>query len=255
MVRVKNSDTKRLADRAVELAAKAVATIEREFGPSALAETHPAWSMLFQRRHPDGPRSSARAGYIDDVAMAIMFAVGVDPESPISDVSDPCVAMWVRAMSGDLDGAETIARERLEAAASRTVSNAEREAHDAHQILGHVALRRGHVDVAVKELVLAGRSVAELRNEWFGPNMSLCDELLKAGEFDPVAAFTDVWSVVWREDFATLARGWGAAIRSGVHPAFETHLRYGMPLGVENVSVAKGPKRPARRRSRGPRTT
>ena len=64
--------------------------------------------------------------------------------------------------------------------------------HDAHNILGRVALRRGDVESAKKHLIQAGKTIGSPQLNSFGPSMVLAKELLEKGESGTVLVYLDL---------------------------------------------------------------
>jgi hypothetical protein len=104
--------------------------------------------------------------------------------------------------------------------------------YDANQILGLAALRSGDTDAAKAYLLAAGKTPGSPQLDSFGPDMTLAQELLHAGERDSVLEFLDRITLFWATPdpkqegrFAALARrkankitAWKEAIRDGGVP-------------------------------------
>ena len=97
--------------------------------------------------------------------------------------------------------------------------------HNGHVILGRLALVRGDVESANKELLLAGKTPGSPQLDSFGPNMSLAKELLEHGQRDVVFQYFDDCGLFWRSDFGALEK-WRMLARLHLPPDFGTNLVY-----------------------------
>jgi hypothetical protein len=78
--------------------------------------------------------------------------------------------------------------------------------HKANTILGHVALREGHLDKARSYLIRSGNTPGSPQLNSFGPSFELARELLEKGETDAVMEYLDLVAVFWANpDQATRA--------------------------------------------------
>ncbi len=103
-----------------------------------------------------------------------------------------------RLVERDPRRAAAFARELLELAERyRADWNYGNAIHKGHLILGRVALRRGDLDAARRELLLAGRTPGSPQLDSFGPNMTLAKELLKAGEKGVVLEYFELCRRFW----------------------------------------------------------
>jgi hypothetical protein len=97
--------------------------------------------------------------------------------------------------------------------------------HDGHMVLGRVALRRGDVETAKRELLEAGRTPGSPQLNSFGPNMSLAKDLLERKETDPVVAYFEMCGKFWEMEGGNLRR-WGVRAKAGEMPDFGPNLMY-----------------------------
>ena len=131
-----------------------------------------------------------------------------------------------RLVERDPRRAAAFAHELLELAERyRTDWNYGNAIHKGHLILGRVALRRGDLDAARSELLLAGRTPGSPQLDSFGPNMTLAKELLEAGEKAVVLEYFELCRRFWVMGAQHLAY-WSAAINDSRVPDFGPNLRY-----------------------------
>lgn len=125
---------------------------------------------------------------------------------------------------GTLEEAEEYARELLTTAeASRPCWNFGNAIHDGHVVLGLVALRRGDVDAAKRELLRAGDTPGSPQLNTFGPNMLLAKELLQRGEVSTVVEYFSRCRKFWERERGRLDR-WTKDAREGRTPDFGANL-------------------------------
>lgn len=131
-----------------------------------------------------------------------------------------------RLVERDPRRAAAFARELIKLAERyRTDWNYGNAVHKGHLILGRVALRRGDLDAARSELLLAGRTPGSPQLDSFGPNMTLAKELLEAGENGVVLEYFELCRRFWVMGAQRLAY-WSAAINESRVPDFGPNLRY-----------------------------
>ena len=97
--------------------------------------------------------------------------------------------------------------------------------HHGHLILGRVALVRGDVGRACRELVAAGHTPGSPQLNSFGPNCQLALELLTMGQVAPVLEVLQLCTAFWNPR-CSRAIAWSDEIRTGATPAFGPNLRY-----------------------------
>src|SRR5437588_3720882 len=97
--------------------------------------------------------------------------------------------------------------------------------HHGHLILGRVALVRGDVGRACRELIAAGHTPGSPQLNSFGPNCRLALELLTIGQVAPVLEFLQLCTAFWNPR-SSRAIAWIDQIRSGATPDFGPNLRY-----------------------------
>jgi hypothetical protein len=92
-------------------------------------------------------------------------------------------------------------------------------------VLGRVALRKGDVEAAKRELIEAGRTPGSPQLNSFGPNMSLAKDLLERKETDTVVAYFELCGKFWKMEQGNLRR-WGVLAKAGEMPDFGPNLVY-----------------------------
>ena len=97
--------------------------------------------------------------------------------------------------------------------------------HDAHMVLGRLALKDGNVEQAKRELLLAGRAPGSPTTISFGPNMSLAKDLLEQGQVDVVIEYFRLCASFWKLERGRLDR-WSEMARAGDIPDFGPNLVY-----------------------------
>jgi hypothetical protein len=130
---------------------------------------------------------------------------------------------------GKLDDAERFANELLalnqRLAADWDAGNA---VHKAHSVLGRLALKRGDVAEAERQLKLVATSKGSPQLDTFGPNMTLVRDLLETKQPSAKAAalaYLDHLPTFWKMDRGAITV-WRADIERGVMPNFGAHLLF-----------------------------
>jgi len=117
---------------------------------------------------------------------------------------------------------------RAEAKAAELLALAEQFPHDwdygnaihhGHLVLGRIALVRGDVGRACRELVAAGHTPGSPQLNSFGPNCQLALELLRLGQVAPVLEFLQLCAAFWNPRVSRAA-AWRDQIPSGATPDF-----------------------------------
>ncbi len=126
--------------------------------------------------------------------------------------------------AGDLE----LARSRAEEILARLPSeqrdwNTGNLIHDAHSILGRVALRGGDVAAAKHHLLESGKTPGSPQLNSFGPRMVLASELLERGETQIVLHYFELCERFWESGHSELAR-WRADVARGAKPNFGFHI-------------------------------
>jgi hypothetical protein len=206
----------------------------------------PVYAYTIATVHPDPAapfefdREEERAA--GDRWLAVSRRFKTTPEQVLADEEqDHGVVKGVSRAYALLD----IAKAALKAEDYEKAANAATEAltqgdkgqslHDAHIVLGQVALRRqgiGSLQEAREHLLTAGTSKGSPSLGSFGPNMSLAKELLDKGERDVVLAYFELCRKFWTYDpervgekASTKLDQWSAAVRAGKAPNFGLNLR------------------------------
>ena len=135
------------------------------------------------------------------------------------------VGLW-NVDSGSLEKAEAFAHETLKVAEQyKNDWNYGNAIHKGHLTLGRVALRRGNIEEAKKQLLLAGKTPGSPQLDSFGPNMILAKELLEKGENETVLQYLELCEVFWDMHMEKLMI-WEEKISKGNEPNFGTNLLY-----------------------------
>jgi hypothetical protein len=109
-----------------------------------------------------------------------------------------------------------------------------------HTYNGLLALDKGDIQLAKRELLLSGKSPKAGGISTLGPNMSLAKRLLEAGEQETVLRFMEYCKGFWFFPFRLFfSRKWKGDILAGKMPKFKTHLKVHMERLVE--ADKKGP--------------
>lgn len=119
--------------------------------------------------------------------------------------------------AGDLKKAESYANQLLSDAAKGEAMGRTDLSHNAHLVLGRIALQRGDMPLAKRELIAAGEVEGSPVLNSFGPGMSLARELLDKGERDVVIEYLVLVSSFWKSD---RLKQWTATVRAGDVPDF-----------------------------------
>jgi tetratricopeptide (TPR) repeat protein len=97
--------------------------------------------------------------------------------------------------------------------------------HQAHLVLGRVALARGNITKACEELLKAADVRGSPQLKTYGPNMRLALELFRRGERDTLLKYFERCRIFWQMGGAQLAR-WSADVKAGRTPDFAANLEY-----------------------------
>lgn len=97
--------------------------------------------------------------------------------------------------------------------------------HDGNMVLGVVAVRRGDLAQAKRNLAESAKTTGSPTLDSFGPNMQLAKALLEQGERDAVLEYFESCKSFWKMGAQTLD-SWAATVRSGGIPRFGANLVY-----------------------------
>jgi hypothetical protein len=97
--------------------------------------------------------------------------------------------------------------------------------HRANTLLGRIAIREGDLPAAKRYLIASGQTPGSPQLDSFGPNMSLANDLLEAGEVSTVLEYFSHCSKFWEAEFSLLNQ-WRNDIHQGRKPRFGPHLHY-----------------------------
>ncbi|MBQ0798295.1 MAG: hypothetical protein KBT63_03360 [Porticoccaceae bacterium] len=135
------------------------------------------------------------------------------------------VGLW-NVDIGALDKATLYARESLKIAAKYKDNwNYGNAIYKGHLTLGRIALRQNNIDVAKKQLLLAGKTPGSPQLGSFGPNMILAKELLEAGEKETVLQFFELCEEFWDYHLEKLIK-WEEQVENDETPYFGANLLY-----------------------------
>ncbi|HEY2381902.1 MAG TPA: TonB family protein [Terriglobia bacterium] len=125
--------------------------------------------------------------------------------------------------AGAFDKADVYADELLASAGDGW--NAGTAIHDGNIVRGLVALRRGNVQLAARDLIEAGKTTGGPVLNSFGPNFTLASELLEKGERDAVVEYLRSCKSFWAMGSSRLDT-WINTIQAGGKPDFGPNLIY-----------------------------
>lgn len=135
------------------------------------------------------------------------------------------VGLW-NVDGGSLDKAESFALETLRIAETyKDDWNYGNAIHKGHITLGRVALRKGDIEEAKNQLILAGKTPGSPQLDSFGPNMMLAKELLEIGEKETVLKYLELCEEFWDLHLERLML-WEEQITNDEAPSFGTNLIY-----------------------------
>ncbi len=142
--------------------------------------------------------------------------------------SKECAVMAYAA--GDDDKARNYANDLLAVAqkfaqsASKDYFNQGDEAtHYGNLVLGRLALKDGDAASAKAHLLAMGRISGSSTLDSFGPNMSLAQDLLRAGQHDVVLTYFDECAKFWKDSKLAV---WRSEVQAGKTPDFGANLDY-----------------------------
>jgi len=121
--------------------------------------------------------------------------------------------------SGKIDKAREYANQMLDQVGSDWHSGD--LIHDGNVVLGRIALRSGNTDDAKQHLLTVGETPGSPGLNSFGPDMTLAEELLEAGERNVVLEYFALCSKFWEPE--TLSR-WARDVEAGNIPDFDDPL-------------------------------
>ena len=197
--------------------------------------------------HPHDPTPHAELGRLygrrghfehDPAIQATMLKRSHDElEIALKNTSDGIARCWLLPSvaqaafeAGEKRRAESIARDMVKKSLPPVAHpwedcNRGNSIHIGHMILGRVALTRGDRKRARAELLLSGQTPGSPNLNSFGPNMSLANDLLQAGERECVLAYFEECRKFWNRHFSKLDN-WSADVKAGRMPEFGANLYY-----------------------------
>lgn len=140
---------------------------------------------------------------------------------------NPYLARLAKAAfdAGEYTHAAQYAREAIAAAGQGVFWWTGDAIHQGNIVLGRLALRRGDVDEARRDLLAAGRTPGSSSLNSTGPNMALASDLLDKGESAAVIQYLEECGTFWNGNRGKLAE-WIALIKAGIKPDFGANLGY-----------------------------
>jgi hypothetical protein len=122
--------------------------------------------------------------------------------------------------AGRVEEAGTLADELLKLASEFEENwNYGNAVHDGHLVLGRIALKKGDITEANRQLILAGKTPGSPQLNSFGPDMVLARDLLQHNGSDVVLEYFELCGRFW-----TLGRerltAWTEVVRQGRVPDF-----------------------------------
>ena len=128
--------------------------------------------------------------------------------------------------AGEMDAAQSLARELLQMAPSYTRERDYGDAiYDGYSVMGRVALHRENLPLARQYLMNAATTPGSPAISQHGPNMMLAKELLEKGQAPAVLQFLILCREFWKTDGGRL-NAWSDAIRNHEMPDFGANLDY-----------------------------
>jgi tetratricopeptide (TPR) repeat protein len=128
--------------------------------------------------------------------------------------------------AGEYEKAAHYADESLKTAANTKPDwNSGNAINHANNTLGRIALKNGDTKKADEYLLKAGETPGSPQLNSFGPNMSLAQELLKAGEKDTVLQYFALCRKFWKMGGDRLDE-WTKQVKAGQFPQFGANLYY-----------------------------
>jgi hypothetical protein len=97
--------------------------------------------------------------------------------------------------------------------------------HNGHVVLGRLAVVRGDLETACRELLLAGQTPGSPQLDSFGPNMTLARDLLAHSRRTAVLGYFQECRKFWKHDFGDLTK-WEIMVRLHLPPDFGANLYY-----------------------------
>ena len=120
---------------------------------------------------------------------------------------------------GELDLASEYARALLRSVEGhRTLSQAGDAIYTGHSVLGSVALQRGNLDEACRELLEAGMTTGSPVLDSFGPDFDLANAVLRQGRRDVVVEFLKRCATFWEP---VRVESWIVQILAGETPTLD----------------------------------
>ena len=127
--------------------------------------------------------------------------------------------------AGDYRRAASYAEEALAAARQGVFWWTGDAIHQANIVLGRLALRKGDIEDAKRDLLAAGKTPGSSSLASTGPNLQLAKELLDRGESATVVQYLEECGAFWDANRGKLAE-WIVLIKGGLKPDFGPNPPY-----------------------------
>jgi hypothetical protein len=172
---------------------------------------------LFKQRQASTPTPAAKLAALEQT----LPASGQERFYALSNVAKAAFD------AGDYNKAEIYARELLaDVPTNQKDWNYGNAIFFGNMVVGRVALARDkNVSRAKSSLLASAQSKGSPNLNSFGPNMSLANDLIVAGERDTVVDFFTLCKTFWAPQFSKLDE-WSALVRNGGTPNFGANLLY-----------------------------
>ena len=127
--------------------------------------------------------------------------------------------------AGDYRRAASYAEEALAAARQGVFWWTGDAIHQGNIVLGRLALRKGDLEEAKRDLLAAGKTPGSSSLASTGPNLQLAKDLLDRGESAAVIQYLEECGAFWDANRGKLAE-WIVLIKGGLKPDFGPNLAY-----------------------------
>lgn len=167
--------------------------------PAIATEKYSAAKTLLDKKTSGDSRFEVLANYVNAANNAEQFE---EAESPAKDILHEA-----NSVIPTIDGGYAL--------------------HEAHTLLGRLALKKGNLALAKEHFRQAGQVPPSPRLRALGPNMSLAKDLLEKGDCNDVLDYLQNISKLWNDDLAKKSSSeWMSNIVSGQMPDFRGNLFY-----------------------------
>lgn len=190
-----------------------------------LAPKDSAWPLdlghLFSRKmigKRGEPRRQAANAALKQFEVAYKLSDKLGRDSILTSIGKVAFA------AGQMDQAKKYGAKMLEPGDEKSWNYGNKFYHG-HHLLGRIALAAGNVQEAKNRLLEAAQTPGSPQLGSFGPNMTLANELLKAGEKEVVVEYFELCGEFWDMGAERLAT-WKEEVENGKQPDFGSNLNY-----------------------------